>query len=97
MSEDTGRAEGKPPHLDRLSGLWRRVAERKIVQWGVAYVALALSGIQHGVVLTGEAFSIAPCDRTNLHAAVGFGAARGDGVRLVSWGEGKPAWIRGRS
>src|SRR5712671_2271255 len=55
MSGDIERAEEKPPHLDRLSLLWRRVAERKIVQWGVAYVALAY-GIQHGVVLTGEAF-----------------------------------------
>src|ERR1700676_5484018 len=55
MSEDVDRRDGKPPHLDRLSLLWRRVAERKIVQWSVAYVALAY-GIQHGVVLTREAF-----------------------------------------
>src|SRR5712691_2411503 len=55
MSKDTERAEGKPPHLDRLAVLWARVAERKIVQWSIAYVALAY-GIQHGIVLTREAF-----------------------------------------
>jgi len=55
MSEEFDHAEGKPPHIDRLSGLWRRVYDRKIVQWSVAYVALAYA-IQHGVVLTGEAF-----------------------------------------
>src|SRR6266700_2915848 len=55
MSEDTGRADPKPPSLDRLSQLWRRVNDRKIVQWSVAYVALAY-GIQHGVVLTADAF-----------------------------------------
>jgi hypothetical protein len=38
-----------------VAGLWRRVYERKIVQWSVAYVALAY-GVQHGVVLTAEAF-----------------------------------------
>jgi hypothetical protein len=43
------------PSVDRLSQLWRRVAERKIAQWSVAYVALAY-GIQHGTVLTREAF-----------------------------------------
>src|SRR6266581_1638720 len=55
MSEDTDRANPKPPSLDRLSLLWRRVNDRKIVQWSIAYVALAY-GIQHGVVLTAEAF-----------------------------------------
>src|SRR6266700_1374880 len=55
MSEDTGRANQKPPSLDRLSLLWRRVNDRKIAQWSVAYVALAYA-IQHGVVLTGDAF-----------------------------------------
>ena len=55
MSEDTGRANPKPPSVDRLSQLWRRVNDHKMVQWSVAYVALAY-GIQHGVVLTSEAF-----------------------------------------
>src|SRR5204862_6442157 len=55
MSQDTGRANPKPPSLDRLSLLWRRINDRKIVQWAIAYVALAY-GIQHGVVLTTEAF-----------------------------------------
>src|SRR5580704_5295921 len=54
MSEEMGH-EGKPPHLDRLSGLWPRVYDRKMVQWSVTYVALAYA-IQHAVVLTGEAF-----------------------------------------
>ena len=54
MSQDTNR-NPKPPSIDRLSQLWRRVSDRKIVQWSVAYVALAY-GIQHGVVLTREAF-----------------------------------------
>src|SRR5437764_5923247 len=55
MSQDTDRTNPKPPSVDRLSLLWRRVNDRKIVQWSVAYVALAY-GIQHGVVLTGDAF-----------------------------------------
>src|SRR6266853_246805 len=55
MSENIGRANSKPPSLDRLSLLWRRINDHKIAQWSVAYVALAY-GIQHGVVLTGEAF-----------------------------------------
>src|SRR6202163_3200605 len=45
----------KPPSLDRLSSVWRRINDYKIAQWSVAYVALAY-GIQHGVVLTGDAF-----------------------------------------
>src|SRR4249919_2716618 len=48
-----GLSAGKPPHLDRLWVLWRRLNEHKIVQWSVAYVALAY-GIQHGVILTSE-------------------------------------------
>src|SRR5258706_10455811 len=55
MTDNAGRANPKPPSLDRLSLLWRRVNDRKIVQWSVAYVALAY-GVQHGVTLTSEAF-----------------------------------------
>jgi TolB-like protein/Flp pilus assembly protein TadD len=55
MSEDTDRATAKPPSVDRLSQLWRRINDHKMVQWSVAYVALAY-GVQHGVVLTSEAF-----------------------------------------
>ena len=55
MSEDTGRANPKPPSLDRLSLLWRRINDHKIAQWSIAYVALAY-GVQHGVVLTSDAF-----------------------------------------
>src|SRR6266699_6892890 len=53
MRERTDHPNGAP--LDRLSLLWRRINDRKIVQWSIAYVALAY-GIQHGVVLTAEAF-----------------------------------------
>ena len=55
MSEDADGSNPKPEHLDRLSSLWRRIYDRKIAQWSVAYVALAY-GIQHGVVLTREAY-----------------------------------------
>jgi len=55
MSEDTGRANPKPPSVDRLSLLWRRVNDHKMVQWSVAYIALAY-GLQHGVILTSESF-----------------------------------------
>jgi TolB-like protein/tetratricopeptide (TPR) repeat protein len=55
MTEDANRADPKPPHLDRLSALWRRLNDHKIVQWSVAYVALAY-GIQHAVILTSESF-----------------------------------------
>src|SRR5215813_11772697 len=44
-----------PPSVDRVSALWRRINEHKLVQWSVAYIALAY-GIQHGVTLTAEAF-----------------------------------------
>src|SRR5258705_13746803 len=53
MRERTDHPNGAP--VDRLSLLWRRINDHKIVQWSVAYVALAY-GIQHGVVLTGESF-----------------------------------------
>src|SRR5256885_15278928 len=55
MSENAKRPDQKPPSVDRLSLLWRRINDHKIAQWSVAYVALAY-GIQHGVVLTGDAF-----------------------------------------
>jgi hypothetical protein len=55
MTEDIDRANQKPPSVDRLSQLWHRINDHKIVQWSVAYVALAY-GIQHGVELTSDAF-----------------------------------------
>src|ERR1700704_4980018 len=55
MSEHPSRANPKPPSVDRLSLLWRRINDHKIAQWSVAYVALAY-GVQHGVTLTSEAF-----------------------------------------
>ena len=53
MSEDTRREHDDAPSIDRLSKLWRRVNEHRMVQWGVAYVALAYA-IQHAVILTSE-------------------------------------------
>src|SRR6266567_5842363 len=55
MSDDTNRANPKPPSVDRLSQLWHRINDHKMVQWSVAYVAVAY-GIQHGVILTSESF-----------------------------------------
>src|ERR1700687_3262425 len=54
MSEDAKRAE-KPPSVDRLSELWRRINDHKVAHWSVAYVALAY-GAQHAITLTSEAF-----------------------------------------
>jgi hypothetical protein len=46
--------EQTAPSVTGLSVLWRRLNEHKIVQWSVAYVALAY-GIQHAaVILTSE-------------------------------------------
>lgn len=53
MTDDAARTEPKPPQLDRLSALWRRLNDHKIVQWSVAYVALAYA-IQHAIILTSE-------------------------------------------
>jgi TolB-like protein len=57
MTEDANLADPKPPHLDRLSSLWRRIYDRKIVQWTVAYAAVAY-GIQHAITLTIEPFEL---------------------------------------
>jgi TolB-like protein/tetratricopeptide (TPR) repeat protein len=55
MSQPSNRANPKPPSVDRLSQLWHRINDHKMVQWSVAYVALAY-GIQHAVILTSESF-----------------------------------------
>jgi TolB-like protein len=55
MSEPTDRPNPKPPSVGRLSQVWRRINDHKMVQWGVAYVGLAY-GVQHGVELTSDAF-----------------------------------------
>ena len=55
MSENTDRSNPKPPSVDRLSLLWHRINDHKMVQWSVAYIALAY-GVQHGVELTSDAF-----------------------------------------
>jgi hypothetical protein len=55
MSEDTDPEYPKPLSVDRLSILWRRINDHKMVQWGVGYVALAYA-IQHAVILTSESF-----------------------------------------
>src|SRR5215472_6754823 len=54
MGTETKRAD-KPPPVDRFAQLWQRVNEHKLVQWTVAYVAVAYA-IQHGVILTSESF-----------------------------------------
>src|SRR5262249_35860797 len=56
MSDDTDRRNAPPPPVDRLSQLWRRIYDRKMVQWSIAYIAVAYA-LQHGVVLTSEAFA----------------------------------------
>src|SRR5262245_6584423 len=55
MAQETGNTKPNPPPVDRLSQLWRRVNDHKIAQWSVAYIAIAYA-VQHGVVLTSEAF-----------------------------------------
>src|ERR1051325_2960294 len=55
MSDDATRTTPKPPPVDRMSSLWRRINEHKMVQWSVAYVALAYA-IQHAIILTSESF-----------------------------------------
>src|SRR6185503_636714 len=55
MSDPTDRANPNPPPVDRLSQLWRRINQHKIVQWSVAYVAVAYA-LQQGLVLMGGAF-----------------------------------------
>src|SRR5215469_160243 len=55
MTEHSDPTNAPPPAVDRLAALWRRINEHKMVQWTVAYVALAY-GIQHAVTLTAEAF-----------------------------------------
>lgn len=55
MSEENGSESPHPPAADRLSLLWRRIGDHKVMQWAVAYVALAYA-IQHAVTLTAEAF-----------------------------------------
>ena len=51
MTEATHRAN--PPPVDRLSTIWRRARQHKVVQWVVAYIAVAY-GLQHGVILASE-------------------------------------------
>jgi TolB-like protein len=55
MTEDGKRANPKPPPVDGLSYLWRRINEHKVVQWSAAYLAVAYA-LQHGVTLTSDAF-----------------------------------------
>src|SRR5258706_6464479 len=54
MTEDA-KPPDKPPSVDRLSQLWRRINDHKMVQWSVGYIAVAYA-IQHSVTLTSEAF-----------------------------------------
>jgi hypothetical protein len=51
MSEDSDPEHPKPLSVDRLSILWRRINDHKMVQWGVAYVALATRYQTTGIAL----------------------------------------------
>ena len=53
MSDHSDPTNTPPPAADRLALLFRRVHEHKLVQWAVAYIAVAYA-IQHGVILTSE-------------------------------------------
>ena len=55
MSGGTENSNPNTPPVDRLTQLWRRVNEHKIVQWTVAYIAVAYA-LQQGLVLMGGAF-----------------------------------------
>jgi TolB-like protein/tetratricopeptide (TPR) repeat protein len=55
MSKDVSPTDPKPPSVDRVVDVWRRIHENTVVQWTVAYVALAYA-IQHAVILTSESF-----------------------------------------
>lgn len=55
MSENREHKNPKPSSVDRLTRFWPRINEHKVVQWTVAYVAIAY-GIQHAVILTSESF-----------------------------------------
>jgi TolB-like protein/Flp pilus assembly protein TadD len=55
MSGDTEHSHPNPPPVDRLSQLWRRINQHKIVQWSVAYIAVAYA-LQQGLMLMGAAF-----------------------------------------
>jgi TolB-like protein/tetratricopeptide (TPR) repeat protein len=59
MTQEIGSTNSTPPPVDRLAQLWRRINEHKMVQWCVAYIAVAYA-VQHAVVLTGEAFEWPP-------------------------------------
>src|SRR5205085_11861449 len=53
MIEKPERVAIQPPPLDRLSVIWRRINQHKVVQWTVAYIAVAY-GLQHGVIVASE-------------------------------------------
>src|SRR5262245_41944978 len=55
MTQDHRTEDANPPPVDRLSELWRRINEHKIVQWSIAYIAVAYA-LQQGLVLMAGAF-----------------------------------------
>src|ERR1051326_3204975 len=87
MTDDTTRTTPKPPPVDRMSLLWRRINEHKIVQWSVAYVALAYA-IQHAVVLTTEAFEWPHIVQPISMLLLAFGAPV---VMTLAWYHGEKA------
>jgi TolB-like protein/Flp pilus assembly protein TadD len=87
MSDDATPAQQKPPPVDRMALLWRRINEHKIVQWSVAYVALAYA-IQHAVVLTSDAFEWPHIVQPISMLLLGFGAPV---VMTLAWYHGQKA------
>src|SRR5215471_15448118 len=55
MTEPKRQENPKAPPVDRFAQLWQRINEHKLVQWTVAYIAVAYA-IQHAVILTSESF-----------------------------------------
>ena len=55
MTQDRRTNDANPPPVDRLTQLWRRINQHKIVQWSVAYIAVAYA-LQQGLALMGGAF-----------------------------------------
>ena len=56
MSEETERVSGAGSAPEgRFGLLWRRIADHRVAQWTVGYVAAAYA-LQHAVILTSESF-----------------------------------------
>src|SRR5262245_15904444 len=56
MTREHRTDDANPPPVDRLTELWRRINEHKIVQWSIAYIAVAYA-LQQGLALMAGAFA----------------------------------------